>query len=309
VLLFAAVHWLLLRHPNDALALWYPNLATRRAAPPEGDPLDSFRAFCDRHADALAELLATRSTQTNEIGRTALLVPALGLIERELGPLALVDVGASAGLNLLIPHYDYVYDPGGQLVAGSAVLITCGTRGRAPVPANHPAITVAIGVDASPLDVTDRDQALWLEACVWPDHVDRFERLRRAITIATDVGVDVRAGDAVASLGALVTEAAASGHPVITTTWVMNYLPAQQRCAFVAEAERAANAHDLTWIYAESPALCPELPGVPTPRPGPQQPTVLVVARWRDGRLTTTHLADCHPHGRWLHWVAAGGPT
>lgn len=300
VLLFACVHWLLLADPSEPLARFYPNLS--RGATVTGDPVAQFRRFCHAHHAELAELLATRSTQTNEIGRTALFVPAFGLLDREVGPLAHVDAGASAGLNLLIPHYDYVFDPGGTLVAGSPVRIVCATRGRVPVPMRHPAIAAAIGVDATPVDVTDAAQARWLEACVWPDQVERFDRLAAAIDIARGIGVDVRCGDAPAMIDELVHEAAASGHPVVTTSWVMNYLTADERAAFVRALDGASRRTDLSWICLESPALCPELPGMSPPRSGPKQPTALVVVRWRGGDRTATHVADCHPHGRWIHW-------
>jgi hypothetical protein len=302
VLLFASVHWLLLQGTSDPLVRYYPNLAPQGQPPPQQALITAFRTFCHERQSAIAELLATRRTQTNEIGRTALLLPSLALLERERGPLAQVDVGASAGLNLLIPHYDYTYEPGGVVETGSAVRILCGTRGDVPVPATHPAMPVAIGVDANPVDITDPDQALWLEACVWPDHVDRFERLAAAIAVANDVGVDVRQGDAVDALAAVVTEASASGHPVVTTTWVMNYLPADRRVAFVGELDRIARYLDVSWLYAENPALSPELPGLPPPRSDGKQPTAVVLVRWRGGKRDARRVADAHPHGRWLHW-------
>lgn len=304
VLLFASVHWLLLADPTAPLARFYPNLplppevpgASRAAA------IDAFRSFCDERSDELAELLSTRQTQTNEIGRSALLVPTLAAIGDELGDLVHLDIGASAGLNLLIPNYDFVYHPGGALISGSAVTITCATRGDVPVPAASPPIVAAIGIDANPLDVGDPSQARWLEACVWPDQVERFERLRSAIDIANEIGVDVRRADAVDSVADLVQQAGATGHPVVTTSWVLNYFTADERQQFVGALERTAVECDLSWVIVESPALCPELPGMPTARSGPKQPTAVVEVRWRGGRREARHVADAHPHGRWLHW-------
>ena len=113
VLLFACVHDLLLAgRPDVGLASFYPDLV---AEPDRGDPMPAFRAFTAAHADELAELLVTRSTQTNEIGRCALLLPAFGIVADEVGPLAHLDVGASAGLNLLLDRYHYTYEPGGEL--------------------------------------------------------------------------------------------------------------------------------------------------------------------------------------------------
>lgn len=304
VLLFASVHWLLLADPTAPLARFYPNLPLppEPAGPAKVAAIDAFRTFCEERAVELAELLSSRQTQTNEIGRSALLLPTLAAIGEEVGDLVHLDVGTSAGLNLLIPHYDFVYEPGGALRSGSAVTITCATRGDVPVPVARPPIVAAIGVDTNPIDVGDPAQARWLEACVWPDQVERFERLRAAIDLANEVGVDVRRADAVDSIGDLVRQVGASGHPVVTTSWVLNYLTADARRQFVAGLDQAAHDGDFTWVVAESPALCPELPGMPAARTGPKQPTAVVVVRWRGGRRDSRYVADAHPHGRWLHW-------
>ncbi len=71
-----------------------------------------------------------------------------------------------------------------------------------PVPPAHPPIAASIGLDTDPIDVSDPLQARWLEACVWPDQVERFERLGVAIEIANRVGVDVRRGDAIDGVAA-----------------------------------------------------------------------------------------------------------
>ena len=310
VLLFACVHWLLLGEPAARLARYYPNIAGQNvggASALSGDPFPAFAEFCAERASVLHELLATRRTQTNEIGRTALFVPVFGLIERELGSLSQVDVGASAGLNLLMSHFDFTYQPGGSIRTGSTVHLTCGTRGDVPVPSTHPSIGAAIGIDQSPIDLADVEQARWLEACVWPDQVERFERLRSAIGIARRVGVDVRTADAVHGVALAATQAAHAGHPVLTTSWVMNYLSAGERIAFIAELDGlAAGGTDCSWVYAESPALCPELPGTPQAS-STDQPTAVVVVRWRAGRRTAEHVADAHPHGAWMHWKSGSG--
>ena len=66
--------------------------------------------------------------------------------------------------------------------------------------------------------------------------------------------------------------------------------------------DRLAANQSLSWIFAESPALCPELPGMPPAQKGYRQPTAVGLVRWRGGRRDTRYLADAHPHGRWLRW-------
>ena len=294
VLLFACVHDLLLAgRPDHGLAHFYPDLV---AETDRGDPMPAFRAFAAAHADELGELLVTRSTQTNEIGRCALLLPAFGIVADEVGPLAHLDVGASAGLNLLLDRYHYTYDPGGELGAPSSVALTCGTRGDVPLPTAMPAIVERVGLDRSPVAVADDDAARWLTACVWPDQTDRIERLQAAIAIARSTGVEVRPGDAVTDTAALVVGAAA--HPVVTTTWVLNYLSSAERRAFVEALDACGRRRDLSWVFAESPVLVPDLPTVDART----STTALVLVRWRRRRRTARHLAECHPHGYWLRW-------
>jgi hypothetical protein len=300
VLLFACVHALLLGGPDHELARFYPNLT---AEPERGDALPAFRCLCAERRDALDALLASRSTQTNEIGRCALLVPVLALLADEVGPLAHVDVGASAGLNLLLDRYGYRYEPGGEVGGPSPVLLECGTRGPLPVPGTLPPIAVRVGLDRTPVDVHDAEATRWLEACVWPDQTDRLARLRAALQLARQADVDVRSGDAVGGAALMADEVADGGHPVITNTWVLNYLTGDGRRAYLDSLEALGARRDLSWVYAESPKLIPELP-VPADE-SHRDKTVLTLVRWRDGERRVDHLAVVHPHGYWMHWRAA----
>src|SRR5690606_27642541 len=107
VLFFAGVHSLLIEDPTVELAAYYPNLADE---PDTGDPVPAFRRFCAERRERLMQLFATRRTQTNEVGRCALIVPPLSIVwEERREPLSLLDVGASGGLNLILDRYQYVY--------------------------------------------------------------------------------------------------------------------------------------------------------------------------------------------------------
>jgi hypothetical protein len=301
VLLFASVHALLLDEPGSELAQWYPNLTDDPRRPTERALGRVFTRFVDEHRSELEHLVATRTTQTNEVGRCALLLPALGLIAAEVGAIGHLDVGASGGLNLLLDRYEYHYRSGDRedTVGGpSTVVLAADTRGPVPVPAAMPVIASRCGIDRHPIDVTDPGEAHWLEACVWPDQADRFHRLVRAIELAREHPPELLAGDAVTSLAPAIERIGA--HPVVTNSWVLNYLTASERVAYLAELDRIGAERDLSWVYAEAPALIPELPNEPDPVDAHR--TVLSMARWRDGRRTVTHLATCHPHGFWIHW-------
>ena len=304
VLLFACVHELVLEHPDAELAQWYPNLTEQHRAPTERALRSVFTAFAATHHDRLITLLASRTTQTNEVGRCGSLLPALGLLSSEVGPLGLLDVGTSGGLNLLLDRYEYRYRAADGTISEvgepSAVSITVDTTGDVPVPPSMPTIAARCGVDQRPIDVTDDDEAHWLEACVWPDQADRFHRLVAAIDIARAAPPEILAGDAVTSLEPAIDRIGTTAHPVVTNSWVLNYLTPDRRLAYLATLEHLGARRDLSWVYAEAPALIPELPNGPDPMDAHR--TVLSMVRWRNGERLVDHLATVHPHGFWMQW-------
>jgi hypothetical protein len=301
VLLLAAIHDQVLGDPDCELASWYPTVSTS----PRNDAVEgALVRHCRTHTDHLRHTIGTRSTQTNEVGRCGLFVPALGLLDAEVGPLALIDIGTSAGLNLRLDQYEYHYQPGGSVGDPSTVRLETGTRGSPPIPAALPTISGRFGLDREPVDLSDPASARWLTACIWPEQADRFRRLSAAIAIALEHPVHVRQGDAVDDLAETIHAADAVAHPVVLNSWVLNYLSAERRDAYVAELERIGAEDDISWVYAESPAQCSGLP-FPEEIAG-DHVTALMLVTWRRGRRTVDYLGRAHPHGYWLHW--AGRP-
>lgn len=297
VLFLAALHDDVLREPDTELAAFYPTVSSS----PRADGLrDALLRHCDARADTLAATIAGRVTQTNEVGRCGFLLPALGLVAGECGPLALIDIGTSAGLNLRPDRYEYHYRPGGPVGGPSGVRLDVATRGPVPVPREVPGIADRVGVDRDPIDVTNDDDARWLRACVWPDQTDRFERLDAAIEIARADPHPIHSAPANDGLEWALAAIEPSAHAVIVNTWVLCYLRRSERREYVATLDRAGSRRDLTWIFAESPGQAAGLP-FPDELAG-QHLTALVLVRWRDGERTVDHLGVTHPHGYWLHW-------
>lgn len=297
VTLFAAIHDLLLADPAAELATWYPNLTPE---PRTDDPLPALVAFCAEHRGPLLERVRDRVPQTNEIGRSALLVIGLDRVFREVGPLAHLDVGASAGLNLLTDRY--AYDYAGYRLGRSAILVPCGIRGERHderLPVEPPTIAARLGLDARPVDLHDPDQVRWLEACVWPDQRERFERLRTAIELARRADLEILTGDAVADLAPTVSRLR-GGHPVVTTSWVLNYLSTDGQAAFLRELDRIGRDRDLSWVSLESPGAATALEW-PADLAGVDV-SVLRLVRWRSGVRSDAVLATANPHGHWLSW-------
>jgi hypothetical protein len=188
-MLFGAVQLLLLQGATHPLADFYPSIAGEVQA--TGDPYPVFRDFCRQYRDAIRPIIATRITQTNEVRRCAYLLPAFTFIARRSGgcPLALVEIGASAGLNLLWNRYGYDYGTG--RIYGdhsSPVRITSVFKGPIypPLPDSFPAVAARIGIDLNPIDVRDPNATLWLRALIWPEHTARATLLHQAIQVAQD---------------------------------------------------------------------------------------------------------------------------
>ena len=296
VLLFASAHHLLLGERNHELAQHYPNISLE---PGLGDATDLFVAFVLERSDPMKDLLANRSTQTNEIGRCNWFLFPFAMLDAEVGSLAQVDVGSSAGLNQLFPKISYELRPGGMIGDNNALTITCNITGEAPTPQQVPNVCWSVGLDAKPIDVRNDEEVRWLEACVWPDHVERFDRLRNAIALARLHDIVVHRGDAVDNVAPHIENAASHGHPVVTTSWVLNYLSPERRIAFVNELNRVGSERDLSWVIAESPYETPELPG----HAGLDELiTVITLVTWRQGKQNVQRLATTHPHGHWIKW-------
>ncbi len=169
------MHYLLLAGPSDRLAEFYPTLTATPRPPDEAFP--SFRAFCLDRRPAIERLLRTGRVQTNEVGRCAYLYPAFALVaEWSRRPLVIIELGASAGLNLMWDQYRYEYEGDASCGPSDAtVVIRSAFRGdrRPRLPERAPAVVGRVGVDVVPIDVRDEDQTSWLRALVWPEHRER----------------------------------------------------------------------------------------------------------------------------------------
>jgi hypothetical protein len=303
VLLFACVHASLLGDPDHDLAEWYSNLTESPRSPEDPALIAAFRQFVADRAREIVPMLASRNTQTNEVARCLMLLIGFGRIADEVGPIAHLDVGCSGGLTLLSDRFHYRYEHDDATVTSigpeSTVELTAAVRGDLRLPAALPTIAARRGVDLSPIDVTDDAEARWLEACVWPDQPDRFQRLRSAIAIVRADPPELIVGDAVTTIASALAPLADIAHPVVTNTWVLNYLDGPARTAYVAALDQIGAEHDLSWVFAESPALTPELPW--ELEPTDPHLTVTTLVRWRSGQRAVEHLATSHPHGYWIH--------
>ena len=224
-------------------------LAAARFLGAQISPYRDFRAFLDSHWADVSRTVLSRATQTNEAGRCATLLPSLAQIAAAGGrPLALIEVGASAGLNLFPDRYGYEYDAGARVTRlapagappGSYPVLGCAVTGPVPLPAELPPVVWRAGIDLNPLDVRNPDDVAWLEALIWPEQDFRRERLRRAIAVAQADPPLLVAGDLNDRLLALAAQAPPDATLVVFHSAVMAYLDAEARDRFRAAMARLA---------------------------------------------------------------------
>ena len=247
-------------------------------------------SFLTRQGDEVRDLMRSRRTQTNEVGRCAVILPAL-----PTGPLALVEVGASAGLCLLLDRF--FYDFGSiQIGAPSArVHVGCALTGPARPPFTMPSIVWRRGLDLRPVDVRDDEAVRWLLACVWPDHHERRQRLEAAIDLARAEPPPVRAGDLVDDLPALLAEAPEDAQLVVVHSAVLTYVTPERRVAFASVLANASKGRDVVWVSNEGAGVIAEITALAPPRP--EGSFLLGRTRFANGHRSDEFLALAHPHG------------
>jgi len=237
------------------------------------------------HDEALVRL-----TQTNEARRCAVLLAAL---TRLPGPLALLEVGASAGLCLYPDRYSYTFgdrEPVHPETGPSAVMLECDSTG--PVIERMPRVVWRAGIDLNPLDVSNPDDARWLETLVWPEQQERRDRLRAAMEIVRAEPPLLVRGDASSALADLAAQAPAGATLVVITSGTLVYLVRAERERFAA----AVGELDAHWVSLEAAGLFPSI----ADQVGAARPGAL------DGRFALSldgkALALAGPHGQWLDW-------
>ena len=282
------------RQPNLVFA------AARFHGVPAPASYDVLRAALLADDGTIRATILARATQTNEVGRLATLLPAFARLVEDR-PLALLEVGASAGLCLYPDRwaYEWTTDAGvvrlGEPDADPASVLACRAKGDVPLPGALPQVAWRGGLDLNPLDVSDPDDMTWLTTLVWPEHDDRRARLRHAIGVAAADPPEVRRGDLLTDLPALVDQATAHGDVVVFHSAVVAYLEPEDRLTFDATMRELVRAGRCHWVSNEGKNVLPSVTGTGPAIPADKQTFVLGV----DG----VAVAHTHGHGRSMRWV------
>lgn len=248
--LLAGVHRLVLTGDAPTLAGHYPSVGGTPGRRLEAD----FLAVVAGHTGRLAADLAA-GVQTNEPGRSAALLPGYLELARLGLPLRILEVGASAGLNLLFDRYRYEQPPWSWGPSDSPLVVDAPFLGPPPLAAPTIRVVERRGCDLDPIDPTSEAGRTRLRSFVWPDQPDRRARLDAAVAVAADHPVVLERADAVSWLAGVLAHPVPGAVTVVTHSIMFQYLSAADRRTFLATIEAAgARADDgapLAWLRME----------------------------------------------------------
>lgn len=277
----AAVHYLLMKNPDAPLAAFYHSLTSDpKPIALVGDP---FRDFVLHHESEIAALGRTRFTQTNECRRCVAILPAIW--ETGLTRFHLVDLGASAGLNLALDRYGYRWNDLEWRPEADLVLET-ESKGEGPVPRDLEVLS-RTGLDLHPVDSADPDDRLWLDALIWPEHHERRSRLRSALDVAATVEIEFVAGSALETLLPTLDGLSGGAPAVVVNSFTLNQFTLDQRDRVAELVEQARQRRPVARVsleYMDREHRWPRL----------------MVDDGSGLRL----IGETHPHGEWIELYA-----
>ncbi len=280
-----ALHALALSGRDVELAALYPPRQAR------GNLTRAVANAMVDHRDVITAYLAL-APQTNEIGRSAVLLPGFAAVAQITGlPLSTFEIGASAGLNQLWHHYRYALGDTAWGDAASEVLVRTDWQGPPPPLPERIDVASHAACDVSPIDLQADGAALRLMSYVWPDQRERLERLRAAIALAQRLQVRVEAADALTWTQDVLATQRTGCATVIYHSVMWQYMPEPTRNGLrgliEATGSHATRQAPLAWLAFEPPDNDARMQ--------------LTLTLWPGGQRRV--LAEAHPHGQWVRWI------
>ena len=292
-MLFAAAHLLVLKRPELPFARFFASVAGDDVEPPEGAGAE-FASFCAEHRGAIARILRERLVQTNVPRRGVAVRLAMREVARRTpGPVTFLEIGPSAGIQLLFDRW--ALETGGRRFGPAGAPLNLRSQWRADGPPPDldrlPPVRDRLGVDLHPVDATDPEQRLWLQALVWPEHRERFAELATALDVVAADPPTILQGDAIELLPRLDEERLAEDIPlVVFHAMVRIHVAADRRPAFDAAIAALSRRRRVLHVSME-----PDDGAIPL--------------TLRDSHGMDRDLALVEGHGRWIQplALASGG--
>lgn len=287
-LFFAAVHYLLLKGNNHKLSLYYPSLAEQPQPPTESFP--HFKDFCLTYRDQIIPILKEKLVQTNEVRRCGYLYPCFTYAyDKVQKPLALIEIGTSAGFQLLWDKYSYSYNS--DEIYGdknSTIHIQTEIKGENVPPLSKiiPPVARRYGLDLNINNLSDPEDSFWLNALIWPEHHKRRGLFKQAVNCVLEHRDELTfiEGDGVEMLPRMIEQIPNNLAVCIFHTHVANQMPEDVKHRLINTIKRISETRDVIHIYNNI------------------WDGYLHLDSFISGFETSETIAETDGHGRWFEW-------
>lgn len=285
-LFFASVHYLLLKGSKHALKDYYASMTEN---PKEVKQAFSyFRDFCFIHKNDIIAILKNKLVQTNEVRRCAYLYPSFCYIYNKVKtPLSLIEIGTSAGLQLLWDQYAYSYGDNKKYGnTKSNVHITSEWSGekKAILFKDSPPVITRIGIDLHINNLKNPDDYLWLRSLIWPEHKQRVKMFERAANHLKEHHMTLLEGDGVKLLPDIIADIQEETTICLFHTHVANQIPTEDKYLLMNMIEKLGRSRNICHLYNN------------------MWDAQLHLDSFIDGKEEREILAETDGHGRWFKW-------
>lgn len=249
-LFFASIQYLLMEQ-DDLLKSYYPSFTDTPL--PIQESFVPFKEFVLKNQESLLELFKTKLVQTNEVRRCSYLYPMFTEIYKEQRkPLALIEIGTSAGLQLGVDQYNYFYNEEIEVTNTPSGLTIPSKNIGDPLPSSihsSPIVKTRIGIDLNPINIKNKRELKWLQALIWPEHHERREMLTQAAQVINQLEIEFLRGDAIAKLEDVCASVNEDEQIVVFHTHVANQIPKQGREELMAKLASISKERPLYHCY------------------------------------------------------------
>ncbi|MCA1053800.1 DUF2332 domain-containing protein [Rossellomorea aquimaris] len=283
-LLFGSVHFLLMEDSTHPLRDYYSSIVNEPL--PIKDSFPPFKDFCLQNEKQLIQLLQTKLVQTNEVRRCAYLYPAFCyMYEQVKKPLALIEIGTSAGVQLAWDHYQYRYHQNDATVgdSSSGVIIDSMIKGGAAPPLHSvpPPVSTRIGFD---LHINNEEDFPWLLALIWPEHHERRNLFVSAANYIKSMALDLIEGDGVELLPIKAEEIPSEHTICVFHTHVANQLPQAAKENLQKTIKELGRKRDVFHLYNN------------------MWDRKLHLDSYLNGEEVKRTIGETEGHGKWFEW-------
>lgn len=252
-MLFGAVHYLLLKGAEHSLKNYYPSIV--ELPNDKEDSFTPFRSFCQLYRDEIISILKTKLVQTNEVRRCGYLYPCFSHIYSLTNkPLSLIEIGTSAGFQLLWDKYRYSYDAHtyyGNRTSNVKIHTEIKGDNIPQMLDNSPPVMQRFGLDLHINDVTVKEDSLWLSALIWPEHEERRALFEQAVGCIENYKDEITLieGDGVELLLRLAEQIPLDTTLCIFHTHVANQMPKEIRQKLLNQVSQIGANREVYHLY------------------------------------------------------------